>query len=666
METSPSKPVREPRASTDSKTTGHRLRRLLPEQSGIRLKRRRCVDPAPRAPLRRTGLWVLVLIGVTAAAGLLARPRSKTLDRGPGRAMPNFTLIEARTRKPITLNDYRGRAAAIVITFTGIHCPIGNLYVPRLAELATAYDRRGVVFLAINSNSHETSDEIGQHARDQAIPFPVLLDSENRVADLYLAERTCETLVLDRDLRLCYRGAIDDQYALGSRRDQPLRNYLVEAIEAVCGGRDIAVATTQVVGCPIDRMNPRARARIAPLAKEIQSLLDQNEPQIEVGAVTYAADVAPILHQKCASCHRAGHVAPFSLLTHQDAKRWATSIWEVTSTRRMPPWQADPRFGTFANDRGLTPRDRAVLMAWVEQDAPLGDLSHAPRPPEFPTGWTIGTPDLVFEVAETYKVKAGGTLPFQHFRVKPHFKQDMWVQAAEARPGDRSVVHHVFVYIDDHANGPDGHALPKRYLTGYAPGDMPSVFPPGVARKIPAGADLLFEVHYSPIGQERYDRCAVGLIFANVPPKHEAITKGISQHQLRIPPGAKNHPERSSWTFPFDGHLLNLTPHMHLRGVDFIYTATYPDGRSEVLLSVPRYDFNWQSVYRLIEPKPMPKGTRIDCLAHYDNSAENHANPDPGASVSWGEQTTDEMMIGYIDFYIDAKIDLPTPPARVD
>jgi len=580
--------------------------------------------------------------------------------------MPSFTLLDARTRKSIALNEFRGQAKAIVITFTGINCPIGNLYVPRLAELASAYARRGVVFLAINSNSHETIDEIGGHAREFAIPFPVLLDPENRIADLYLAERTCETLVLDGNLRLCYRGAIDDQYALGSRRDQPLRNYLVEAIEAVLGRREVAVPTTQVVGCPIDRVDRRARNRLAPVATEVQSLLDQTEPRTEVGAVTYAADVAPILHQKCASCHRPGQVAPFALLTHQDATRWATSIWEVTNDRRMPPWQADPRFGKFANDRSLTPRERAVLLAWVQQDAPLGDLSQAPPPPEFPTGWTIGTPDMVFEVAETYKVKAEGTLPLEHFRVKTHFQQDMWVQAAEARPGDRAVVHHIAVYVDDHARGPGGSALPKRFLTAYAPGDMPAIFPPGVARKIPAGADLAFELHYTPIGQERYDRSAVGLIFSHEAPKHEAIMKTISQRNLRIPPGAKNHPERASWTLPFDAHLFSLAPHMHFRGADFTYTATYPDGRSEVLLFVPRYDFNWQCAYRPIEPKPMPKGTRIDCLAHFDNSAENHANPDPSVYVTWGENTIDEMMIGYTELFIDSPLDVSAPPVRVD
>jgi hypothetical protein len=332
----------------------------------------------------------------------------------------------------------------------------------------------------------------------------------------------------------------------------------------------------------------------------------------------------------------------------------------------MPPWQADPRFGKFSNDRSLTPRERAVLLAWVDQGSPLGDLSRAPRPPEFPTGWSIGTPDMVFEMAEAYEVKAEGTIAYRHFRIKANFKEDVWVQSAEARPGDRSVVHHVFVYMDDHAKGAFGQPLAKRYLTGYAPGDMPSVYPPGIARRIPAGADLTFEVHYTPNGQVRYDRSSVGLILAKEPPSHEALTKGISQRNLTIPPGAKNHVERASWTFPFDAHLLGLTPHMHTRGVDFTYTATYPDGQSEVLLSVPRYDFNWQSAYRVAEPKPIPKGTRIECVAHYDNSSDNLANPDPSVYVYWGEQTDDEMMIGYIDFYIDGPIDPSAPPIRLD
>jgi hypothetical protein len=234
--------------------------------------------------------------------------------------------------------------------------------------------------------------------------------------------------------------------------------------------------------------------------------------------------------------------------------------------------------------------------------------------------------------------------------VKTGFAEDRWVEAVEARPGDRAVVHHICIFLADERPKPDRMSDDRRELTCYAPGDLPSVFPPGTAKLIPAGSTLVFEVHYTPIGVARTDRSSVGLIFARAPVTRRAFTTGISQKSFAIPPGAPNHEVRSSFIFPADARLLSLTPHMHLRGKDFDYTATYPNGRREILLRIPFFDFAWQSVYRLAEPKPMPRGTRIDCVAHFDNSAANPANPDPLQTVRWGEQTSDEMMIGFIDF----------------
>jgi Copper type II ascorbate-dependent monooxygenase, C-terminal domain len=241
--------------------------------------------------------------------------------------------------------------------------------------------------------------------------------------------------------------------------------------------------------------------------------------------------------------------------------------------------------------------------------------------------------------------------------VPTHFAEDRWIQAAEARPGDRSVVHHIGIYIDDHdpkhkAFGPDTRPV----LACYFPGEQPSVFASGIAKRIPAGADLIFEVHYTPIGTPRSDRSSVGLIFSKGPVAHRAVTRGIPNREFEIPPRTADYPVRSVYTFPRAAHLISLMPHMHLRGKDFLYTAIYPDGSSEILLSVPSYDFAWQAVYRLAEPKRLPRGTRIDCLAHFDNSADNPANPDPDQSVSWGEQSWEEMMIGYIDYYEDGPI----------
>jgi hypothetical protein len=399
--------------------------------------------------------------------------------------------------------------------------------------------------------------------------------------------------------------------------------------------------------------------RIRPAAPALVAAFEEVEGKepVEVGRVTYAADVAKIVQDRCQSCHRAGQIAPFPLLSYDDARRHAAMIAEVVEDRRMPPWHADPRHGRFRNDRHLTPRERETLLAWVEQGAPLGDPAALPPPRTFPDGWQIGTPDVVFELPEPHTVAAQGTLPYVNKRVPTHFQEDMWIQAAEAQPGDRAVVHHILVFVDDHS-GQRRQGLGGQ-LCGFAPGDMPAVFAPGIAKKVPAGSDLVFQLHYTPVGTVRTDRSRVGLIFAKQPVEHLAITRGIAQRRFIIPPGAPNHPVTSSFTFASDAHLLSLLPHMHLRGKSFEYTATYPDGSREVLLSVPAFDFGWQTSYVLETPRAMPKGTRIDCMAHYDNSAENPANPDPKRAVLWGDQTFEEMMIGYIDYIDDEKV-----PAR--
>jgi hypothetical protein len=415
------------------------------------------------------------------------------------------------------------------------------------------------------------------------------------------------------------------------------------------GHRSAAVPAKRVLG---------SRPRVRPVPDRIVSEFAANESQVAVGPVTYASDVATILRDRCQSCHRPGQVAPLSLLTYDQARRWAGPIREAVESRRMPPWHADPRIGHFLNDRSLSPRERATLLAWIDQETPLGDPKELPPQKSFPKGWTIGKPDLVLTMAKPYEVVAEGVLSYQRFRVATGFTEDHWIQAAEAQPGNRAVVHHICVFLTD--DRPKGDRLSDEYreLVCYAPGDLPSIFPPGSAKHLPAGATLDIEVHYTPIGTVQSDQSSVGLIFARGPITRRAFTKGISQKDFTIPPGAANHEVRSSYLFANDSRLLSLMPHMHLRGKDFRYTATYPDGRTEVLLSVPAYDFGWQSVYRLVEPKPMPAGTRIDCLAHFDNSAANPANPDPSIAVRWGEQTFDEMMIGFIDFDEDASLSL--------
>jgi len=623
--------------------------------------------------LRSVSCGVLAGMVLAASVGseLASADEPDPLKRGLGQTVPAFELPDVRTGESIALEDFDDHQAVVVV-FTGVGCPIGNLYMPRLIRLAERLEPEGVAFLAINSNQYQTVEEIKADAESFDLPFPVLRDKGNVVADQLLAERTCEALVIDGDGVLRYRGAIDDQYGLGFAKEAPSKHFLANAIEAVINGEALDTAATSVVGCPIERASNRvkdadlmrldvsarvnalikATDRIRPPSEQIEAAwreIAPNEDALidEVGPVTYANDVAEIVQAKCQSCHRPGEVGPFPLMTYEEVRRRATGIQEVVDLRRMPPWHADPRYGEFANDRSLTPEERATILAWIEQGAPEGDPAEMPEPKDWTEGWLIGEPDVVIEMPKPYTVKAEGFEPYKYFRVPLEFEEDVWIQAAEARPTDRAVVHHIIAYIIPKDG--DDRGRRREHLCGFAPGEMPTICPPGAAKKIPAGSQMLLEVHYTPIGKVRVDQSKVGLIFADGPIESEARTIGIANPRFEIPPHADNHPVRREFIFPRDAELIAFMPHMHYRGKSFRYTATYVDGTSEILLDVPAYDFNWQSYYYLKEPIAFRKGERIDCLAHYDNSENNPVNPDPSKSVTWGDQTWDEMMIGYID-----------------
>ena len=612
-----------------------------------------------------------------ASAEGIAPPKEEApwpVDRLIGQRMSNFRLKDAANGREVSLYGYRGNLA-VVLVFFGTDCPVGDLYAPRLAALKKEFKDRKVAFVGVNSNAHETAAQVAAYAKEHGLDFPVVKDDGNIVADMAMIERTPEVVVLDGLATIRYRGAIDNQYGVGTRKPEPTKNFLREALEEIVTGGRIDVKATPVVGCLLDRVppkpatiigsGPRVRAAAPTIIESLHA--DDEAEEAKVGAVTYSGAVASIIAEKCQTCHRPGEVGPFPLLTYDDVRKHSAMLREVVDDRRMPPWHADPRIGHFKNDRSLTARERATLMAWVAQGTPLGDPRAIPAPKTFPEGWSIGKPDVVFEVAQAYTVPAQGTVDYIHTRVPTQFKEDVWVQAAEARPGNRAVVHHIIVYIIDRAallrGGGVGGGLDRRgdsHLCGYAPGDMPSVYSDGAAKKIPAGSDLLFEIHYTPNGKVHTDRPKVGLIFAKGPVTQRAHTLGIANPRFEIPPGADDVKVNSDFTFPVDAHLLSFMPHMHLRGKSFSYKAVYPDGRTENLLSVPSFDYGWQTYYSLAEPKAMPKGTKIFCEAHFDNSSKNPFNPDPSKRVRWGEQTWDEMMIGYIDFVDDAKVSTKT------
>ena len=564
---------------------------------------------------------------LTLLAATLGQPAAEkpVAAPAPGAVVPKLSLPDIH-RRPRALDRFKD-AKALVVVFVGTECPVANLYVPTLVELHKDYAAKGVQFLAINSNSQDAFTLVAAHAQERNLPFPVLKDFDHKAADAFGAKRTPEAFVLDANRVIRYHGRIDDQYGVGVRREKPTRSDLKEAIDELLAGKSVSTSETEAPGCLIGRTAPMA-----------------------AGDVTYTKQVSRILQARCQECHRQGQIGPMALLTYDDARAWAGTIREVVREERMPPWYADPRHGSFSNDRHLPKEDADTLVAWVTAGCPKGDEKDLPAPAKFPEGWSVGTPDAVFRMVDEFQVPATGVLDYKKFTVDPGFKEDVWVQAAECRPGNRAVVHHILVYIQL-PNRPiyaaDGTAM---MLSGWAPGDMPGVYPAGTAKRIPAGAKLVFEVHYTPNGTAQADRSSVGLVFAKKPPERPVETNILANMGLRIPPHVGRHEGRFVYTFRDDAKILSLMPHMHLRGVSASYTATYPDGRTETLLSVPDYDFNWQSVYRFKEPLKVPKGTKLTWVGRWDNSADNPRNPDPTKEVRWGLQTWDEMQNGWMEF----------------
>jgi hypothetical protein len=427
-------------------------------------------------------------------------------------------------------------------------------------------------------------------------------------------------------------------------------------------------------------------------------------------AATFSKDVAPIFYKACARCHRPGEIAPMSLMSYKESRPWARSIKEKVVTREMPPWHADPNHGQFSNDMRLSQKEIDTIAAWVDGGAKEGNPKDLPPAPRYSDDWELGKPDMVFSMPEPYTVEASGPDDYIYFRIPTNFKEDRWVQAVEFKAGNRKVVHHAVIFVEspdlmdaarnmarrrgqgDSANVPsvfegsggtifekvgttrrikadaqildDGCSAPERgtpasntgseILAVYAPGRNADVWPEGTAKRIPAGSNIIFQMHYSKTtGKAETDLTRAGLYFAKAPVEKMISTRDVQNLLFKIPAGAENHEVKACFTFPRDTQLVNYMPHMHVRGKDMKYEIQYPDGRRETLINVPRYDFNWQTLYKLKTPLAVPKGSRLIVTAHFDNSARNRYNPDPTKDVRFGEPTNYEMVVGFIDYIRD-------------
>jgi hypothetical protein len=374
---------------------------------------------------------------------------------------------------------------------------------------------------------------------------------------------------------------------------------------------------------------------------------------------TFYRDVLPILQNRCQECHRPGEMAPMALRTYAETRRWARAIHEEVATGKMPPWFADPCCGKFSNDRTLTAAERDTLVQWAGGGAPQGDPHDAPPARVWTDGWNLPSPDLVLAMTKPFAVPATGTVEYQYFATPTGFTEDRWVTGVEVKPGNRAVVHHIVVYIREPGQTWQQAPTTSDILGLYTPGASADILLPGMARLVKAGSELVFEIHYTPNGKRAFDQSRVAMTFlkgADLPEKR-VLTLEMDNVTFRIPAGERDYPVTVWGTLPNDALLLSLLPHMHLRGKSFEYDLIHADGRPEVLLRVPKYDFYWQLAYRLAQPLPLKKGTKLAWIGHYDNSKRNPRNPDPTVDVGYGHQSWDEMLVGFFDVAVDPHLD---------
>jgi peroxiredoxin len=524
-----------------------------------------------------------------------------------------------------------GEAEATAVIFLGTECPMARLYGPRLSRLAREFSDRGVQVVGVNSNRQDSIADIERYVREHSVTFPIVRDKGNVIADRYGATRTPEVFLLDRDLNVRYHGRIDDQYAPGVSRSAPQREDLRVAIEQLLAGNEISVPRTEPLGCFIGKVpRPDGEAVV------------RNE-------ITFTEHVSRVLQMHCIECHRDGEIAPFAMEQYDEVVGWASTMLETIEDGRMPPWSADPVSGKFANARHMPEADKQIFRDWVAGGMKRGDPEKLPEAIEYLSGWQLPRePDVILPMRDrAYRVPAEGTVEYQYFVVDPGFEEDKWILGAQIIPGARSVVHHAIAFL----RPPDG--VPMRgigWLTAYVPGQRLVPLPPGHARKVPAGSKIVFQMHYTTNGREQDDLSSVGIVFVDPDEvTHRVITLIGIEQEFEIPPHTEAHNVTAAvgW-LPESGTLLGVAPHMHYRGKSFELYADRGD-KTQTLLRVPRYDFNWQHSYAFAEPIALDGIDRLHFRATFDNSKDNPFNPDPSEWVTWGDQTWEEMAVAFFE-----------------
>ena len=589
-------------------------------------------------------LGVVVGLAVIAAAGLyFFKPELfNKFASAIGPAGPPQTKVE-----DFYLLDHNGHAQTltrqaaskvVVLISMANGCPTMKTAAPKIKALHDRFANKGVVFWLLDSNPQDERAAIADEAASLGLDLPVLEDRAQLVASALGLANTCEAVCIGTtNWTTFYHGAIDRELAAPSNKAKGPKNYLENALTKYIAGKSVSPNRTLAQGTPISF-----------------ALADASV----TGTISYSAGVAPILQKSCVPCHSPGNIGPFAMSSYEKVKSRASMIHEVLLTHRMPPWHADPHYGSFINERRLSPEQAQTLERWIEAGAPRGDGEDplAANSPSTAPEWPLGKPDYVVKFPKAQEIAATGVFDYRFVPVRSPIPTNAWLRAAVVRPGNRKVVHHVLVLVataqelqsrrfrEGNAGGIDG------YFSAFVPGYEAVPYPQGSGKFLPAGSLLVFQIHYTVIGKPETDLSELGLYLCSEKPSLELKTRSAFNVQFQIPPGAPNAETEAQYTFAKDALLYELHPHMHLRGSWFKYEALYPDGKKEVLLSVPHYDFKWQHLYRLAQPKRLPAGTRLLCRGAHDNSTLNPDNPDAARTVTFGDQTFDEMFIGYFNF----------------
>lgn len=522
---------------------------------------------------------------------------------------------------------------AVVIFIQGNGCPIVRNGTPTLKAIRDEYESKGVAFFMLNPQPQDNRESIASEAEEFGYDFPILVDEAQLVAESLGVDRTSETFIIDPKTReILFRGPIDDRLGYESQKPEAQNHYLKDALDAVLAGQEVAAIDVEAPGCLIGF---------------------PGRDEYMKNPVSYSKDIAPLLTEKCTACHHDGGIAPWSMTDHAMVQGWSRMMKEVVMTRRMPPGQIDPHVGKPIDDVvEMTPEDLQKLVHWIDAGAVMEDGAEDPL-----TGltfddskWSLGEPDMVLKVPPQ-SIPATGLIDYRFVPVELNLDKDIWVRAVEFVPGDKKVLHHVIAYLSSPADKTSKARKDEgdrdESIAGFAPGRQPDQSRDNSGRLISKGSNLMLQMHYTTYGKETVDETEVGLYILDELPEH-VMSGGIAgQRRFMIPANAKEHQLEGVQLIERDAYLYSMTPHMHYRGKYMSFTAEYPDGTSEIVLSVPKYEFNWQFSYQLKQPLFLPAGTRLVARGAMDNSEQNRFNPDPTKPVLFGLQTKHEMFFGF-------------------